>query len=426
MLPVLEISADHLSTFSLAAQQNAYPLFRNLSLLYKGGHSDDSSPFPPALKNIVVKLRSEPEIFSSEEWPVDDIRPGQLLSLQKRPLQASHDILFGLTEETRVTISITVVSTDDPETTYAEKTTTVAVLPANFWGGESRQPDLLAAFVKPNGVYVESLVRQVTELLAKNGHGRSADGYQSNTRDKPYIMASALWNVIFSQRLAYVSPPQDFARMGQRIRLAADISASRISACLDTSVLFASCLELMGLNPVIALTQEHAFVGVWLIDKSFPVLTNDDPVDLRKRVDARDLILFESTLVTNEAPVTFEQAKNHARDLIREETESEFVYVIDIKQARSRKIKPLASIENKTEEQSSAPTPELILSAVPPLPPVRAVEGVIARDTRHPYRRLAAQAAGLNQTQRSAGSERQSRCDQTVLSGYQRYGGQTG
>ena len=376
MTPVLETSAEHLSTFSLAAQQNAYPLFRNLSLFYKKSTSNDSVKGERILQDVVVKLRSEPEIFAKEEWPVDDIRPGQIISLQKKPLQASHDDLFGLTEETSVTITITVESANDPEMTLAEKTITVAVLPANFWGGETRQPDLLAAFVKPNGIYVESLVRQVTEVLEKNGHGRSADGYQSNTREKPYIMAAALWNVIFSQRLAYVSPPPDFARVGQRIRLAADISASKISACLDTSVLFASCFELMGLNPVIALTREHAFVGVWLIDESFPVLTNDDPMDLRKRVDARDLVIFESTLVTNDSPVTFEQARSHARELICEEKESEFVYLIDIKQARSRKIKPLASTEKKAEEQSSDLTQPLSLSAVPPLPPVRAEEKV--------------------------------------------------
>ncbi|MDA9095719.1 hypothetical protein N9J88_04925, partial [Porticoccaceae bacterium] len=144
---------------------------------------------------------------------------------------------------------------DEPENPLATKEISVAVLPANFWGGERRQPELLAAFVKPNGVYVESLVRQVTEVLENNGHGRSADGYQSNTREKPYLMVAALWNVIFSQRIAYVFPPQGFAQQGQRIRLAADISASKISACLDTSLLFASCIEFMGLNPVVALSK---------------------------------------------------------------------------------------------------------------------------------------------------------------------------
>jgi len=278
----------------------------------------------------------------------------------------------------RVSITLKVYTNNETDKILAKKEISIAVLPANFWGGESRQPDLLAAFVKPNGVYVESLVRQVTEVLEKAGHGRSADGYQSNTREKPYLMAAALWNVIFSQRIAYVSPPQDFARQGQRIRLAADISASKIGACLDTSILFASCIESMGLNPVIALGREHAFVGVWLINERFPVLTNDDPMDLRKRIDARDLVLFESTLVTNDTPVTFEQAKAYARDLVSEDKEDDFVYVIDIKQARARKIRPISTVEEKPEEKSSDSESELNLPIVPPLPPVRADKQVIA------------------------------------------------
>lgn len=379
----LKLKADNLSTFSLAAQQNAYPLFRNLSLHYPslGGElSENQRP----LSQLVVKLTSEPELFSREEWPIDEIRPGQVISLQQRPLNIPYDVLFNLTEEMRVSITLTTYSLDDPDNVLATKEISIAVLPANFWGGESRQPDLLAAFVKPNGVYVESLVRKVTEVLEKGGHGRSADGYQSNTREKPYLMAAALWNVIFSQRIAYVSPVQDFAREGQRIRLAADISSSKISACLDTSLLFASCIELMGLNPVIALGKEHAFVGVWLIDERFPVLTSDDPMDLRKRVDARDLVLFESTLVTNDTPVTFEQAKAHARDLISEDKEENFVYVIDIKQARARKIRPISTVEEKPEEKSSDSNNELSLPVVPPLPPVRFDEQVAheTADTR--------------------------------------------
>lgn len=383
MKALLKIKAEYLSTFSLAAQQNAYPLFRHLSLHYstlQGELSDDQRP----LSQLVVKLTSEPELFSPEEWPIDEIRPNQVVSLQQRPLNIPHNTLFNLTEEMRVSITLTVCSLDDPENVLTTKEISTAVLPANYWGGESRQPDLLAAFVKPNGVYVESLVRQVTEVLEKGGHGRSADGYQSNTREKPYLMVAALWNVIFAQRLAYVSPPQGFARSGQRIRLAADISASKISACLDTSLLFASCIELMGLNPVIALSKEHAFVGVWLIDERFPVLTNDDPMDLRKRVDARDLVLFESTLVTNDAPVTFEEAKAYARDLIGENKEDDFVFLIDIKQARARKIKPISTVEKKAVEKSSDSNNELSLPVVPPLPPVRADEQVVAEtpDTR--------------------------------------------
>jgi very-short-patch-repair endonuclease len=379
----ITLQVDHISTFSLAAQQNSYPLFRNIRLNYPAIDGEFTEDLVP-LRNLVITLTTASDLFTPEEWPVDEIRSGQTITLQQRPLNIPHKILFELTEEMQLGVVLTVTTSYDPDIVYLRKNISITVLPANFWGGESRQPDLLAAFVKPNGIYVESLVRQVTEVLEKAGHGRSADGYQSNTREKPYMMTAALWNVIFAQRIAYVTPPQSFARQGQRIRLASDISASKLGACLDTSLLFASCLELMGLNPVIALGTEHAFVGVWLIDERFPVLTNDDPMDLRKRVDARDLVLFESTLVTNDSPVTFEQAKAHARELIAEDKEDEFVFVIDIKQGRARKIKPLSTIEEKPEEKSSDTDNTLSLPPIPPLPPVRADEQVISEtpDTR--------------------------------------------
>ncbi len=380
---IIQLKVDSISTFSLAAQQNAYPVFRTICLHYLILNSDLPEAQVP-LKNLTIKLSSEPEIFAPEEWPVDEIQPGQAISLQNRPLNVPHDFLFNLTEELKVSVTLSVSSIDNPEEHLTTEEFSIDVLPANYWGGESRQPDLLAAFVKPNGVYVESLVRQVAEVLEKGGHGRSVDGYQSNTREKPYLMAAALWNVIFSQRIAYVTPPQGFARRGQRIRLASDISSSKIAACLDTSLLFASCLELMGLNPVVAIGKGQAFVGVWLIDENFPILTNDDPMDLRKRVDTRDLVLFESTLVTNDSPVTFEQSKAHARDLINEDKEEDFVYLIDIKQARSRKIKPISTIEEKPDEKTSESDIELSLPVIPPLPPVRADEQVITEtpDTR--------------------------------------------
>jgi len=379
----ITLQVDHISTFSLAAQQNSYPLFHSIRLSYPMLDNATSEDLVP-LRKLVVTLKTASNLFEPEEWPIDEIRPGQTVTLQQRPLNLPHNTLFELTEEMKLGVVLSVCDETNFDNVYLRKDILITVLPASYWGGESRQPDLLAAFVKPNGVYVESLVRQVTQVLEKGGHGRSADGYQSNTREKPYMMAAALWNVIFSQQISYVTPPQSFARQGQRVRLAADISASKLGACLDTSLLFASCLELMGLNPVIALSKEHAFVGVWLIDERFPVLTNDDPMDLRKRVDARDMVLFESTLVTNSSPVTFEQAKAHAREHLSEDKEDDFVYLIDIKQARARKIKPLSTVEEKPEEKSSDSDSTLSLPTIPPLPPVRSDEQVVPEtpDTR--------------------------------------------
>ena len=123
----------------------------------------------------------------------------------------------------------------------------VEVLPANFWGGESREPELLAAFVKPNGRYVESLVKKSSVLLENNDAG-FVNGYQSNTREQPYMMASALWSTIQREAISYVSPPPSFALIGQPIRLASEMSSSRIGACLDMSVLAVQSLHLASIS----------------------------------------------------------------------------------------------------------------------------------------------------------------------------------
>ncbi|MCR9186629.1 MAG: DUF4011 domain-containing protein [Halieaceae bacterium] len=351
------------SVYSLAAQRNAYRLFTELAL-----HLEDIelTADPKPIRNLQLRLECEHEVIEPTVWEIGALIPGQHVRLPEKSIDMPDEYLYGLTEEVTLKFKF-VLSSRDQEGERVLDTHHITLLPANFWGGESRQPELLAAFVKPNGAYVESLVRQATELMEKNGHGRSADGYQSGTRDKPYVMAMALWNVIVGQKLAYVSPPPSYAHDGQLIRLPSEISTQKIAACLDLSTLFASCLELMGLNPVIALLEGHAVVGVWLIDSSFPLLTNDDPMDLRKRFDSRDLVIFETTLATNSAPVSFQESAARGRELIEEGKEDNFVYVIDIAQARSRKIKPLSTVEQRREEEEAA---EVSLEVLPPLPPL--------------------------------------------------------
>lgn len=357
----LEFDFDAAPVYSLAAQQNAYPLFRNLRL--RCAAAGEVAESLPPLRDLALRLTCEQDLAQAEEWRLDEISPGQCLALPERSVMLPHDYLFRLSDETRLrfTFTLSAASADVPLLAREQE---VHVLPANFWGGEQRQPDLLAAFVKPNGVYVESLVRLAAEIMEKHGHARSADGYQSNTRERPYLMANALWRAIFSQELAYAEPPPSFAHLGQRVRLAQEISTARLAACLDLSLLFAGCLELMGLNTVIALTRGHAMAGVWLYDTSFPWLVNDDPLELRKRVDARDLLLFETTLVAGPRFVEFEQARAAARAHLDEDKEGDFVYALDVKCARNRQVKPLASEEERRPEAPSAER-----AAAPPLPP---------------------------------------------------------
>ena len=369
----LKLNLVTAEVFTLAADQNAYPLFRELVI--EAIPSDDGANDITATvaKNIAVKLSSDPEFFEAHEWHVDQVGVGESIHLQKTPLKIYHQKLAGLTEEISVAFLFSVTYELDGAEQHFQQSANIQFLPKDYWGGERRQQDLLAAFVQPNTSTVESLCSQVGQLLRAEGKSSQLDGYQSNTRERPYLMASALWSTIFNERLTYVSPPQDWASKGQRIRFPEKIIRHRAAACLDTSVLFASCLEAMGLNPVIALTRTHAFAGVWLINERFSVLTTDDAMDLRKRIAMADLVVFETTLVTNDRPVTFKQAIDQANELLREEKEANFVMMIDIKAARARQIKPLALFDESSEEAVNKAVSDttLGLGMIPPLPPVK-------------------------------------------------------
>ncbi|NRP28214.1 ATP-dependent RecD-like DNA helicase [Marinobacterium sp. xm-d-420] len=375
----LHIQADIANTFSLAAQHNAFPLIKRF--LIAAIETDQDSPDRKTIRNIRARLTTEPEFIAEENWEIDQLSLGQSTKLQERPLNPSYETLQALTEETKVTLTLA-VSYEAPDGSSQEisESWIVDVLPSDYWGGESQQPELLAAFVQPNIHTVEALTAKVTHFLRQANQGSAVDGYQSNTRERPYLYGSALWSVLFNERFTYLSPPQGWAKLGQRIRPAEDLMKYKTAACLDTSVLFASCLENMGLNPVIALTNDHAFAGFWLIDDSFPVLTNDDPIDLKKRIDAHDIVMFETTLVTNDSPVTFKQAIERAKDLLSEDKESEFVMLIDIKHARSRKIKPISLIETIDPEELGLGGGDdgliLGLGTAPVLPPVKGEERV--------------------------------------------------
>ncbi len=371
----LHLNSDLASTFSLAAQQNAYSLLKRVLLSVPAAVKGES---PKKVTDIRVLLTCEPIFFEPEEWLIDRLEAGQSTKLQLRPLKPHFDKLSGLTEEMLVQLKFAVsyIGSDGQPHEFSSHHE-ISFLPADYWGGEARQAELLGAFVQPNAHAVETLTAKVAQGLRNAGENSAIDGYQSNTRERPFLFGAALWSTVFNERLMYLSPPNGWAEHGQRIRTAANILEHKTAACLDTSVLFSSCLENMGLNPVIALTKTHAFAGFWLVDDCFPVLTNDDPIDLRKRMDTSDIVMFETTLVTNDSPVTFKQAIDRAKTLLEEDQESEFVMLIDIKQARTRRIKPIGAIENKavaevkSEGKDGLSRVAIGIDTAPPLPPVR-------------------------------------------------------
>ncbi len=153
------------------------------------------------------------------------------------------------------------------------------------------------------------------------------------------------------------------------------ITADGLATCLDTSLLFAAALEGLGLNPVVLLFDGHATAGVWLTRRSLAAAIEPDAMELRKAIRSGELLVFETTTVTQRPAATLEMARASAEARLAETKAHEFVAAIDIARSRSGGITPLASHSARDPVDGAAEGGVM----PPPLPPLPG-EGVQPRE----------------------------------------------
>ena len=341
-LPQVSIEADVATRITFATHQCAVPLLRDLVI---------RNPTEGQLEGLTLSLTAEPEIIGSKTWTIDRLAPGSELRLHDRDVSLKGGLLDELNESLLATVRLELIHQGDVVASSAHD---VRALARNEWGGANHMPELLAAFVMPNDNAVQRLLKSTSHLLEQQGKSPSLEGYQSKSRARIWELTAAVWAAVSARQLTYANPPASFEREGQKVRSPSDMEDQGLATCLDTALIFAAALEQIGLNTVIAFTQGHAFAGVWLQPQTLSQLTTDDPMELRKAVAAKELVLFETTLVAGSTPPPFSKAIREADRQIAEDREQEFVYAIDIKQARTRQIGPLPSKGTTADADASA------------------------------------------------------------------------
>jgi hypothetical protein len=125
-------------------------------------------------------------------------------------------------------------------------------------GGWSDLSRYFGAFVTPNRYEVISFLRTAAD---KHPEHKLA-GYQSDVS----LQARAIFDALKDEsQIVYVNSliafnPDESAR-GQRVRLPRETLAERQANCIDGTLLFASLLEAISINPAIVIVPGHAFVG---------------------------------------------------------------------------------------------------------------------------------------------------------------------
>lgn len=357
-----EIDAVVAAKVTFATQQASVPVLVDLVVRNTGTDTQ---------RDLTLRLTCDPPVLGTREWRFEQIEPGGEIRVRDRKTALDGGMLSRLNEAMRAQLTLTLTGPRDGEASpLAVWAQDIEALARNEWGGARSMPELLAAFIMPNDPAIATVLREASGILNSSGKEGKFEGYQAKSRKRVWELASAIWSAVAARRLTYVEPPASFERVGQKIRSPGDVLSQGLATCLDTAVLFAAGLEQAGLHPVLALVEGHVLAGVWLQPTQFGNLTTEDPVDVRKHLDSRELVLFETTLATASTPASFSQAVDSARRQLDERNEDRFVYALDVRQARGRQIKPLA-LElpaSAAGDTDAAPLLALGLEEAPELP----------------------------------------------------------
>ncbi len=347
------------TTASLCMQQNSVPLIRRITLQNHGA---------TALRDVTIRVSAEPAYAHPFTHTVGTLGPNEARTLDHVDLQLSPEFLVAHIESSRGLLHVAVECGGVELATHSQA---IEVLAYDHWSGTRAPVELLASFVMPNHPVVENLLGKTSVLLRASGLPDALDGYQRASRSAVHQMVAALYEVVRREQLGYITPPVSIEESGQKIRTPERILRSRLGTCLDLSLLLAACIEQAGLNPLIVVLKGHAFVAVWLDERTLATASDDDPIDIRKRVDAGEMLAFESTTLTGGQSQPFDKAVVQGRRQL--DDSSRFHCVIDVARARRAMIRPISG--RVSEEAGFQPIARAVAAKehLGPLAPVPAM-----------------------------------------------------
>ncbi|MGD2018384.1 MAG: DUF4011 domain-containing protein, partial [Planctomycetota bacterium] len=288
-----------------------------------------------------LTLEADPAFLEGVTVDLPTLPPGEALELGPDRLDGQlryePSLLARLTERADGAVVARVHSEDELELGSARGRWELH--PADSWPGTSALPEILAAFVLPNAPFVATLLSSAARRLEQAGHETALSGYQSKDPLHALHMVEAVYGALLDAQVSYANPPASFESDGQRVRFPAAIASSRLATCLDVALLAAAALEQAGLHPVLVLTRGHAFVGVWLVERTFSNPLVEEPLRLSKRVELAEVCVFDPTCACQRPSPDFAGAREAAeRELMDRDA---FQLAVDVARARRGGMLPL-------------------------------------------------------------------------------------
>lgn len=324
----LKIEMSYLPVVNFAFQQNHVPVVREIKVANVGDE---------VVNDVEITLNFDPDFAVEYKTHLDMIQPGTEERISLVPVTISTDYLANLTERVLGGIRLTATSGDEQ---LVDNHYELSLLAFNEWGGSGIMPEITAAFSIPNHPALNQIIIRASEFLASWTGDPSFDDYQRRDPNRIKFQMAAIYEAISEKNIIYCTVPASFEDTGQRVRTVDEIFSSKMGNCFDMTMLYVSCLEAVGLHPLVVFVEGHAFAGCWLVPDSFADSVNDDPSLITKRMaqGINEILVVESTSMNSGNPSDFDRACKAGEQNFENK---KFHYFLDISRARVAQIRPL-------------------------------------------------------------------------------------
>lgn len=294
-----------------------------------------------------IKVSIDGELIKHSESILEVIPHGQNVQINSLEISPESHKLIELTEgvDTHFSLTITIANEIAHQQIYPIK-----LMAYDQWTGANIMPELLATFVTPNHPILSRISVKASQFL-ENWTGNSAlDEYQTQDPNRVRTQVAAVYEALRSESLIYSTVPPSFEASGQRIRMVDNVLTGKLGTCIDLTLLYASCLEAIGIHPLLVLLKGHIFVGAWLTEDTYHQTVGDDASFLLKgSADGiSDIVLVETTALASSQNISFEQAVTMAQRALKED--NKFELFVDVYRCRLNKIRPLPQRVNHDGE----------------------------------------------------------------------------
>ncbi len=208
---------------------------------------------------------------------------------ETRVLRVSPELLpsaYSNQEIRRATLQVRVTSTEGEVVFAQDRPVYLHNASDLYWGKQFANAQFLARWVTPHDPSVLRLVANARSHAPRERlpgynlpHPSAASSFSSQALAAQVRMqANAVFQELRRSRLSYVSSAYTFGSFvdqAQRIRLPRETLSLSTANCIDVSVVFASAMENLDMNPVVVIVPGHAFVGVRLAPQSQETLYLD-------------------------------------------------------------------------------------------------------------------------------------------------------